>query len=166
MDASGTAAGATPADRLDAAAARAERALLGAVLCNPPGIAEVADVVAADDFLVLAHRQVWGVMAGLLKRGVPPDLILVGEVLARTGALWDAAELAHCAVDLLTNHGYACYAPHYAALVKEHGERRTQIAAGLDLIERATKPEPPAQPPRHVKEFRVPRHAAVIRIAE
>jgi replicative DNA helicase len=102
----------------------AEQAVLGAVLCNPPAIGQLAPLVNADDFGIDMHRRLWTIMHTLFVNGRPPDVLHVVDSMNRDGIQYfgDAPE-AYLA-ELILNTPVVAYANHYAEAVAEMAERR------------------------------------------
>ena len=72
-------------------AKEAEEALLGAVFCDVQGVVypEVSKIVQTPDFYAPAHRTLWAVVAALVRRGMPTDIVSVHDAIVSKGqAAW------------------------------------------------------------------------------
>ncbi|MGH2694122.1 MAG: DnaB-like helicase N-terminal domain-containing protein, partial [Actinomycetota bacterium] len=65
----------------------AEQSVLGAMLESKEAIANVLEIVNADDFYRPSHQVIYDTILSLYGRGEAPDAITVAEELARRGAL-------------------------------------------------------------------------------
>ena len=110
---------------------RAERALLGAVLADPPAHHHLLDFVQADDFERPWHTQVLAAMQRVLARGKVPDAMAVYEEVQKDADM--PASIARDGV-LLANLIEASprpgHARAYAAMVVECGIRQRLDLAG------------------------------------
>jgi replicative DNA helicase len=111
---------ATTRDR-SAAARRSEAALLGALLRSPDQIAEVRDLVGADDFHHDAHQRVYRAVLHLADRGLPVDLVTVAAALRESGDLADANEQLLAGLWDVAGTNAAHYADMVLALALERG---------------------------------------------
>jgi replicative DNA helicase len=117
------------------AAARAEMAVLGAILIDPEAVATVAGIVAPQDFLGPRLRLIYEAALACHARGVPPDYVTLCTELETRGTMatvggdWVVTSLINrCPTSL--------YAEHYARCVAEAAAHR-----------RATALAPPGTPP-------------------
>jgi len=115
---------------------RAERALLGAVLADPPAHHHLLDVLEPDDFERSWHAQVLAAMQRVRARGAHP------EALAVYAEIQEDADLPACVARdgvLLANLIEASprpgHAPAYAAMVVEGGIRQRLDLAGARLAQ-------------------------------
>lgn len=63
-----------------------EQAVLAACLCDSGALLDVSELLDADSFGFVRHKQIFRLMRWLHDRGVPIDAITVGEQLERTMA--------------------------------------------------------------------------------
>ena len=112
-----------------------ERAVLGAILCNPPSIIPLMRIVAPDDFSVAAHRVIYTAMCDLGKAGTPPDLTLVNAELARREARKEvASEHLLYLADLIIDVENPVYGNFYAEQVADLADqRRLYQTVGAEL---------------------------------
>lgn len=134
----------------------AEKAVLGAVLLKPAAIAEVADRLAANDFFLPAHREIFEAMLALRDKGVPIDVVLLGDELRSRAALPELVGGARYLVDLAVAVPTPENVGHYVDLVRRHrglrlwDELRSQrfgpeidtddLARGLEAIRSRLEP--------------------------
>jgi hypothetical protein len=115
----------------------AEKAVLGAMLRVPAAIAEVAEILTADDYYRPAHQIVHEVIVDMHVRAVPVDPVTVVDELRRLKQLGKVgrAEYVHT---LLVS---AAMSPAYdAGIVRECADRR-------DLLDQAARLERAAADP-------------------
>ncbi|MBN2575707.1 MAG: replicative DNA helicase [Deltaproteobacteria bacterium] len=115
----------------------AERSALGGVLVKPTAFDEMATVIAADDFLLPAHREIFEAMLQLDKRRVPIDVISLGDELKSRGALGRLENGQAYLIDLANSVPTAENIGHYARLVQEKATLRRLIAACAEIQSRA-----------------------------
>jgi replicative DNA helicase len=133
---------AKPQVRAVAADLDAERAVLGSVLISNPKLALVAGLLAVDDFLDPAHREIFEAMLAIGKRGQEVDAVLLWDELGARGQQrrLDGGtdyllKLAH-AVPTAENVG------HYAAIVARKAAVRQLERHCLDIAANAeTEPD-------------------------
>jgi replicative DNA helicase len=100
----------------------AEEAVLGAVLINPDVLREIS-WLRADDFYIHRNRWVWMAMLALDKKGIPVDLVTLGEEIERSS--YDV-QLPYL-TSLLSQTPTSLHAGHYAEIVSDHARRRNDI---------------------------------------
>lgn len=119
--------------------APAEQAVLGAILCEPPIIGQVAPIVNADDFGIDRHRRLWQIMHDLFIAGRPPDVYHVANGMQRMGLEHFEPEYESYLAELILNTPFVTYAPHYAEAVVAMAERRRfahTVRNSVTLLER------------------------------
>ncbi|HJR45862.1 MAG TPA: replicative DNA helicase [Actinomycetota bacterium] len=112
----------------------AEQSVLGAMLESKEAIANVVEVVDADDFYKPAHGEIYDAILSLHTRGEAPDAITVAEELARRGKL-DYIGGRPYILGLIEAYPTASSAKHYARIVEEHALLRRLISAGNEIQE-------------------------------
>jgi replicative DNA helicase len=112
----------------------AEQSVLGAMLESREAIANVIEVVDADDFYKPAHASIFRVIIELYGRGEPADAITVAAELARRGLLESIGGRPYI-VGLLEAYPTASSAGHYARIVEEHALLRKLVGAGAEVQE-------------------------------
>lgn len=114
----------------DDAAFAAEQALLGALLADRDAIADVVERITPDAFSTADHRAAYAAVADLWRHRIPPDVITLGNELAKSGATVDYARMC----DWLLACPYGCHARYYADVVVEHARQRAIADAGAALV--------------------------------
>ncbi|MDB4306268.1 tyrosine-type recombinase/integrase [bacterium] len=99
----------------------AEVAVLGAALQNEVALADVMEILRAEDFYREDHRLIFAAMIELTKKGYPVDVISVGAQLEEPGRLRAVDGVS--AISRLTDHvPDVANAKHYATLVRKEEE--------------------------------------------
>lgn len=112
----------------------AEQSVLGAMLESKEAIANVIEIVHAEDFYKPAHAEIFEAILSLHARGEAPDAITAAEELARRGKL-DFIGGRPYILGLIDAYPTASSAKHYARIVEEHALLRRLIAAGNEIQE-------------------------------
>ncbi|NPA05990.1 MAG: replicative DNA helicase [Chloroflexi bacterium] len=110
-----------------------ERALLASLLFNPEMFHEVANIVQASDFAVLAHRYIWQAMQTLISETGTFDLPTLEHELQRRGVLDKIGGTAFLA-ELLTYEAHSLNAPYYARIVADLSLRRRLRDAASEIV--------------------------------
>ncbi|MGH3441615.1 MAG: replicative DNA helicase [Nitriliruptorales bacterium] len=118
----------TPPQHLEA-----EVAVLGAALLSRSALAEVMEILRAEDFYRSTHRLVYEAVMELFRRGEAVDPITVVDQLSRSGRLDDAGG-ASALHDLVASVPTAANAIYYARIVKEKAMLRRLIDAGTEVV--------------------------------
>lgn len=112
----------------------AEQAVLGAVLSSPVALAEVADVLATEDFYAHRHRAIFTACLALSERGEPVDPITTCAELERRGDL-DKVGGAPYLHTVIASTPTAVNATYHADIVARKAQQRSLI----ETLERATQ---------------------------
>ena len=114
----------------------AEESVLGAMMLSGEAIAEVVELVRADDFYRSSNTRIFEAIRGLYAKGEPVDPISVSAALERSGLLETlGGKLAiH---DLTLQVSTPASAGHYARIVADAALRRRLISAAADIMESA-----------------------------
>ena len=115
----------------------AERSALGGVLVKPSAFDEMATVIAADDFLLPAHREIFEAMLALDHRRAPIDVVSLGDELKNRGSLARLENGQAYLIELANSVPTAENIVHYARLVQEKATLRRLIAACAEIQSRA-----------------------------
>jgi replicative DNA helicase len=112
----------------------AEQSVLGGMLLNKDAIADVVEVLKAQDFYRPAHQVVFDVILDLYGRGEPADAITVGAELTKNGDAGRVGGLPYLhtlvsAVPTAANAGY------YAKIVAELAILRRLVEAGTRIVQ-------------------------------
>jgi replicative DNA helicase len=129
---SGGVSGRAPPQNLDA-----ERSALGGVLVKPSAIDELLTGLAADDFFLPSHREIFEAMLALDKRRQPIDVISLADELKTRGALPRLEGGESYLVTLAQGVPTAENIDHYIRLVKEKATLRRLIGACAEIQSRA-----------------------------
>ena len=112
----------------------AEQSVLGAMLESREAIANVIEIVQADDFYKPAHSEIYETIMALHARGEPVDAITVADELGRRGTLEGIGGKPYI-TGLLDAYPTASAAGQYARIVEEHALLRRLISAGNEIQE-------------------------------
>jgi replicative DNA helicase len=116
----------------------AERAVLGAVLADNTVLANVAEVVHADDFASAAHSQIFDAMIGLDASSKTVDHLTLSEELKVRGQLSSVGGPAYL-MGLDQVVPIASNAAEYAAIVKDQAIRRRLAGVGKEIQDLASQ---------------------------
>ncbi|MGD0266199.1 MAG: AAA family ATPase [Candidatus Methylomirabilota bacterium] len=114
----------------------AEVSVLGAVLQDPEAARTAAEMLHVSDFFRDDHRETFGVIKGLVARGISPDLVIVADRLTQRGRL-QAVGGGSFLVSLVEAVPTAANIRRHAALVKRDANRRRLHDACVRSAERA-----------------------------
>ncbi len=119
-------------DRLPPQNVEAEQSVLGSMMLSKDAMADVIEVVRADDFYRPSHETIFDVCVALYNSGNPVDALTVGAELHRTGALAriGGAEYLHTLIAIVPS---AASAGYYARLVREQSVLRRLVEAGTRI---------------------------------
>lgn len=115
--------------------AEAEKSVLGAALLSKDALADVIDVVSADDFYDAAHKEIFTVMVELFRNNVSVDIITVCDELKKRKSL----EMTGGRVYIATLSSLApatANAAEYAKIVAEKASLRQLIKTSEDIREK------------------------------
>jgi replicative DNA helicase len=107
----------------------AEQSVLGAMLESREAIANVIEIVKADDFYKPAHTEIYDTILTLHSQGEAVDAITVADELARRGTLQEIGGKPYIH-GLLEAYPTATAAGHYARIVDELAILRRLVDAG------------------------------------
>jgi len=114
----------------------AEMATLGSVLIRSDVFPELAGILATDDFLLPAHREIWEAMQACDRRGHLEALSLLDELRVR-GMVGRLPEGEGYILTLSNVVPTAEAARHYARIVRDKAVRRRLIAVCKETAARA-----------------------------
>ncbi|SDQ63142.1 replicative DNA helicase [Thermostaphylospora chromogena] len=111
----------------------AEQSVLGGMLLSKDAIADVIEVLRADDFYRPAHQIIYDVIIDLYGRGEPADAVTVLDELQKRGELARVGGGVYvhtltAVVPTAANAGY------YAKIVREQAVLRRLIEAGTRIV--------------------------------
>mgnify|MGYP003309336662 CR=1 FL=1 len=114
----------------------AEQAVLGAVLIKKEAMAEVQELLRAEDFYREIHKQVFAVMNDLFSEGEAIDIVTVTEELRKRDLLEKVGGISF--VTMLSNSvATAANVMYHARIVKEKAELRRLIDAATQIAGKA-----------------------------
>nr|WP_311772235.1 replicative DNA helicase [Sphaerisporangium siamense] len=123
----------TPFERTPPSNIEAEQSVLGGMLLSKDAIADVVEVLRADDFYRPAHQIVYDAILDLYGRGEPADSVTIFNELSRRGELGRVGGGTY--VHTLTNVvPTAANAGYYAKIVREQAVLRRLIEAGTRIV--------------------------------
>lgn len=128
--------GRTPPHNLEA-----ERALLGALLIDPPRIPEALEVLVAESFYDPRHGMVFAALGELSKRSAPIDFVAVGEALRARGEFQKIGG-SEALVALAQHVASSAMLGHHLRIVKETATLRTLIGEANDIVAKAYETRP------------------------
>jgi hypothetical protein len=106
----------------------AETGVLGSIVLDGAAIALVADWLAVEDFYRENNGQIYLAALNLFRGGTPIDRTTLAAELEKLGVLERIGGRAHLAL-LESNCPTAANVEHYAEIVQDRAERRSEIAA-------------------------------------
>lgn len=113
----------------------AERALLGAVLCDPEQFHPTASIVTAKDFFFIKHEYIWNAIAAVAARFEPIDVVTVGDALHAAHGEKGFLDIGGPAflTQLLRDAPTAKHAIVYARMIQRVSARRKILKATDEL---------------------------------
>ena len=114
----------------------AEQSVLGSMMLSADAIADVVEVLHAQDFYRSVNGRIYETMRGLYAKGEPVDIITVVEALERASALEDIGGRLYLR-DLVDQVPTPASAAHYARIVSDAALRRRLISAAADIMDLA-----------------------------
>ncbi len=118
----------------------AERALLGAILCDRAIIPSVLALLRSADFFAPAHGRIWEAIASLTAEGQPVDHLTLSERLKARGQLEGVGGPAYL-MQLDSQVPVAENARQYAEIIRDRAARRKLLGIGRRLMEVAVDME-------------------------
>ncbi|MEA2460762.1 MAG: replicative helicase, partial [Actinomycetota bacterium] len=112
----------------------AEQSVLGAMMASREAIANVVEVLEADDFYKPAHTEIYEAIMAIYTRGEAPDAITVADELTRRDTLETIGGKPYI-LGLLDAYPTASSAARYAHIVEEHSRLRRLVDAGNKVQE-------------------------------
>ena len=112
----------------------AEQSVLGGMLLSKDAIADVVEVVRANDFYKPAHQTIFDVVVDLYGKGEPADPITVSAELTRLGEIGRVGGAPYLHT-LLSSVPTAANAGFYARIVAEQAILRRLVEAGTRIVQ-------------------------------
>ncbi len=117
----------------------AEQSVIGGLLRDSSQFDSVSEVLSAVDFYKANHSQIFTVMAELIEREQPLDVITVSEELSHRNELDAAGGLDYIA-DLATQVPSSANVVAYAKIVRERATLRQLISAATEISRASYNP--------------------------
>ncbi|WP_246462311.1 replicative DNA helicase [Trueperella pecoris] len=121
-------------DRIPPQDIEAERSVLGGMMINKDAIADVLEILKAEDFYRPAHSLVYSAVLDLFSRGEPADAITVAAEIARRGELERVGGRTYI-FDLVNGVPTAANSGYYAHIVREQAQLRSLIEVGTRITQ-------------------------------
>jgi replicative DNA helicase len=112
----------------------AERSVLGAMLLSAEAMADVVELLDAEDFYRSAHGKIYSAVRNLFGHGEPVDVITAVDALRKVGLLEEVGGALYLR-DLVDEVPTPASAPHYAKIVADAALRRRLIGAAADIMD-------------------------------
>ncbi|HEY1086306.1 MAG TPA: replicative DNA helicase [Archangium sp.] len=116
----------------------AERAVLGCILMDNSVLTNVQEVIAADDFSVAAHGDIFRAIVAIDQRSERVDPLTVAEQLKIDGKLASVGGPGYVA-QLDQTVPFAQNAVEYAKIIKNNSTRRLLAGAGKEILDLASQ---------------------------
>ncbi|MGN0658136.1 MAG: replicative DNA helicase [Emergencia sp.] len=113
----------------------AEKSVLGSALLSKDALADIIDVLSADDFYDAAHKEIFLVMVDLFRDNVSVDIVTVCEELKRRKSLELVGGRGYIA-SLSAEVPSTTNAAEYARIVAEKASMRQLIRTAEDIREK------------------------------
>lgn len=118
----------------------AERAVLGAILCDPDVITSARTILQPDDFYQTNHCEIFRAMVTVAgKKDCIPDLLGLSDYLRDSGRLDKIGGGAYLA-ELADSCPSSAAIKHHAKIVKGKSDLRKTIAAAREIAVQASEP--------------------------
>ena len=118
----------------------AERSVLGGLMLDDNAWDNISGALAAEDFYRSDHRIIYRVMADLVERNNPLDIITISEALAGIGELENVGGLAYIS-DLASSTPTASNIHAYAQIVRERSTVRSLISVAHEIADSGFNPD-------------------------
>lgn len=128
--------GKASAGRMPPQAIDVEKTVIGSLLLEPEMMAEVSELLDADDFYDGKHQHIYGAIQDLFVSDAPIDLVAVTDHLRREGELEDAGG-AEYLTDLTAQVGETANVGYHSRIVAEKSVLRSLISGLTDIVGRA-----------------------------
>ena len=120
----------------------AEQALLGAILLDAKAYFSIAAFLAAEDFFIARHQEIWKALTRLQERKDPIDYVTVTRELEELGTLDEIGGIAYL-TQLVNNTPTAVHAEVYGEMVSRASTRRKLMQAADVIRQKALDEELP-----------------------
>lgn len=118
----------------------AERSVLGAIILDNESIYQILDTLTAEHFYAENHRILFERITELITTQRAVDLVLLRDVLSRTGELDQVGGISYIAslIDIVPTTRNIL---HYGQIIKEKAVLRRLIRAGFDIVDACYRQE-------------------------
>jgi replicative DNA helicase len=120
-------------DRLPPQNKDAEQSVLGSLLRENIVIADIVQILRADDFYFDAHQKIFQAVVEIFNEGHPVDLVILADRLKQAKQLEDVGGYAYIG-QLWDVAPTAANAEYYARMVREKAIVRNLIHAGNEIL--------------------------------
>ena len=113
----------------------AERAVLGALMINPDGLADVVSIIQPGDFYRDNHNTIYDLLLRMSDAGKPIEMVSVVEQAMLEGIQEEVGGITYVSSlsdDIPSTENIA----HYATLVREYAERRALLQESATIAMR------------------------------
>ncbi len=117
----------------------AEQSVIGGLLRDATQYDSVSEVLSEGDFFKAGHGKIFSIMADLIEREQPIDVITVSEELSHRNELSDVGGLDYIA-DLATQVPSSANVVAYAKIVRERATLRQLISAATEISRASYNP--------------------------
>ncbi|MFP6803485.1 MAG: replicative DNA helicase [Pseudomonadales bacterium] len=118
----------------------AERSVLGGLMLDDNAWDNISGSLAAEDFYRSDHRIIYRVMADLVEKNDPLDIITISEALEGIGELENVGGLAYIS-DLASSTPTASNIHAYAQIVRERSTVRSLISVAHEIADSGFNPD-------------------------
>lgn len=115
----------------------AECFTLGSVVIESERLADIAQILVADDFYTKKHQEIYSCMLEMHEQAKPIDLLTLSNYISES-CDWDSSPLSYLG-NIANNTTSPRSVVNYAKIVKEKSTRRSHIAACYASIEASFK---------------------------
>ena len=126
----------------------AEKSVLGSILLSSLAAEKALEVLNAEDFFSVAHRDIFSAMQALYNSGKLIDNVTLVDMLERQGKLDSAGGMGYIA-ELAIYTPSAANVEHYISIVEGHSMRRRLISVGSGIAQDAAGSEKETANLRH-----------------
>jgi replicative DNA helicase len=112
----------------------AEQSVLGAMMLSAEAMADVVEILDAEDFYRSAHAKIYASLRGLFAHGEPVDVITAVDALRKQGTLEEVGGPLYLR-DLVDEVPTPAGAAHYARIVSDAALRRRLIGAAAGIMD-------------------------------
>lgn len=116
----------------------AEKSVLGSIIISHTAAEKALEVLSAEDFFSVAHRDIFMAMEKLYNSGKLIDTVTLVDMLEKQGKLESAGGSAYIA-DLAIYTPSASNVEHYIKIVESHSVRRRLINVGSGIAQDASE---------------------------